>query len=46
MTTVVVLPVGVPKTGYMIDSMVTATAHNIVDFIRGKAPSHRATWNA
>jgi sulfide:quinone oxidoreductase len=40
------VPTGVPKTGYMIESMVTATAHNIKDMIDGKKPSHRATWNA
>jgi sulfide:quinone oxidoreductase len=40
------LPVGTPKTGYMIESMVTATTHNIVDAMAGKAPSHKATWNA
>jgi sulfide:quinone oxidoreductase len=37
---------GAPKTGYMIESMVTAIAHNIHDELNGKAPSHRATWNA
>jgi sulfide:quinone oxidoreductase len=40
------LPVGAPKTGYMIESMVTATAHNIADELAGKEPSHIATWNA
>jgi len=40
------LPVGVPKTGFMIESMVTATAHNIRNAIDGKQPSQRATWNA
>lgn len=40
------LPVGAPKTGYMIESMVTATAHNIADELAGKEPSHKATWNA
>ncbi|MCB9976940.1 MAG: NAD(P)/FAD-dependent oxidoreductase [Rhodospirillales bacterium] len=40
------VPVGVPKTGYMIESMVAATAHNIVDLCKGKEPSHKATWNA
>ena len=33
------LPVGTPKTGYMIESMVTATAHNIRDELAGKEPS-------
>ena len=40
------VPTGAPKTGYMIESMVTATAHNIRDVIDGKAPTHKATWNA
>ncbi|MBX3705470.1 MAG: FAD-dependent oxidoreductase [Pseudomonadales bacterium] len=40
------VPTGAPKTGYMIESMVTAIAHNIHDELAGKAPSHRATWNA
>ncbi|CAA9891093.1 Sulfide-quinone reductase [Candidatus Methylobacter favarea] len=40
------LPVGTPKTGYMIESMVTAAAHNIADELAGKEPTHKATWNA
>ncbi len=40
------VPTGAPKTGYMIESMVTATAHNIREVIDGKQPTHRATWNA
>ena len=40
------LPVGAPKTGYMIESMVTAAAHNIAEELAGKAPSYKATWNA
>lgn len=40
------VPVGVPKTGFMIESMVTATAHNIRSMIRGEAPRSEATWNA
>ncbi|MGZ4969311.1 MAG: NAD(P)/FAD-dependent oxidoreductase [Methylobacter sp.] len=40
------VPVGAPKTGYMIESMVTATAHNIADELAGKEPSHKATLNA
>ena len=39
------IPVGTPKTGYMIESMVTATAHNIREMLDGKEPSHKATWN-
>jgi sulfide:quinone oxidoreductase len=40
------VPVGVPKTGFMIESMVTATAENIGALIHGNAPSAEATWNA
>jgi len=40
------LPVGVPKTGYMIESMVTATVQNLAEILSGKQPSHHATWNA
>jgi len=40
------VPVGVPKTGYMIESMVTATALNIGQLLRGEKPTHEATWNA
>lgn len=40
------IPTGAPKTGYMIESMVTAIVHNIADAIAGREPSHRATWNA
>jgi len=40
------VPVGVPKTGYMIESMVTATAHNIGLLLRGQEPDVKPTWNA
>jgi sulfide:quinone oxidoreductase len=40
------LPVGVPKTGFMIESMVTATAENVAALIRGEEPRAVATWNA
>ena len=40
------VPVGVPKTGFMIESMATATATNIMDVIAGRTPSAEATWNA
>lgn len=33
------VPTGTPKTGYMIESMVTATAHNIRDELAGKEPT-------
>lgn len=40
------VPVGVPKTGYMIESMVTATALNIGQLVRGEEATQEATWNA
>ena len=40
------VPTGAPKTGYMIESMVTATALNIRAAIDGRAPAEKATWNA
>ncbi len=40
------VPTGVPKTGFMIESMVTATAHNIPRAIRGEDPDEQPTWNA
>ena len=40
------VPVGVPKTGFMIESMVTATAENLAEILDGKEPTHEATWNA
>lgn len=40
------VPVGVPKTGFMIESMVTATALNIGQLLRGQPATHQATWNA
>jgi sulfide:quinone oxidoreductase len=40
------VPCGVPKTGFMIESMVTATAHNLGNILRGKEPDEVGTWNA
>ena len=40
------VPCGVPKTGFMIESMVTATALNIGQMLRGEKPTHQGTWNA
>ena len=40
------VPVGVPKTGFMIESMVTATAMNIAALVEGKEPHEVASWNA
>ena len=40
------VPVGVPKTGFMIESMVTAVTGNIAALLRGEEPTQEATWNA
>ena len=40
------VPTGAPKTGYMIESMVSAVTENIESAIAGKEPAARATWNA
>lgn len=40
------VPVGVPKTGFMIESMVTAVAENIGLLLRGQEARYEATWNA
>jgi sulfide:quinone oxidoreductase len=40
------VPTGAPKTGYMIESMVTATTHNIVDALAGRPVRERGSWNA
>ena len=40
------VPTGAPKTGYMIESMVTAIVANIKAELDGKAPHAKATWNA
>ncbi|HKJ72652.1 MAG TPA: FAD-dependent oxidoreductase [Alphaproteobacteria bacterium] len=40
------VPVGVPKTGFMIETMVTAISRNLKDLIDGKEATHEATWNA
>ena len=40
------VPVGVPKTGFMIESMVTATAENIASLLKGQEPHEVASWNA
>jgi sulfide:quinone oxidoreductase len=40
------VPTATPKTGYMIESMVTATAHNIRSELDGKEPTEKGTWNA
>jgi len=40
------VPTGTPKTGYMIESMVNATAKNVRAVLDGKEPTEIATWNA
>jgi sulfide:quinone oxidoreductase len=40
------VPTGAPKTGYMIESMVSAIVHNIHDVLEGKPLTHKPTWNA
>lgn len=40
------VPVGVPKTGFMIESMVTAASRNIGQLLRNKPVNVMATWNA
>lgn len=40
------VPVGVPKTGFMIESMVTTVADNIRADLAGKPAQAMASWNA
>jgi len=40
------VPTGAPKTGYMIESMVTAIVHNIEEELTDREPTHKGTWNA
>jgi len=40
------LPVGTPKTGYMIESMATASVSNIELAIAGQEPKSHASWSA
>ncbi len=40
------VPTGAPKTGYMIESMVSAICENIVAELDGKPATAQATWNA
>jgi sulfide:quinone oxidoreductase len=39
------VPCGTPKTGLMIEGMVTAVCHNIEAALEGKDPVEQATWN-
>jgi sulfide:quinone oxidoreductase len=40
------VPTGAPKTGYMIETMVSAIAHNIADELAGQPVAAKGTWNA
>lgn len=40
------IPTGAPKTGYMIESMVTAIVDNIAADLAGNVADAKATWNA
>ncbi len=40
------VPTGAPKTGYMIETMVTAIVHNIASEIAGQPATAKGTWNA
>ena len=40
------VPTGAPKTGYMIETMVTAIVHNIAADLAGRPADTKATWNA
>lgn len=40
------VPTGAPKTGYMIESMITAIVHNIAADLNGGAADAKGTWNA
>jgi sulfide:quinone oxidoreductase len=40
------VPTGAPKTGYMIESMVSAICENVAADVGGTPATARATWNA
>lgn len=40
------VPTGAPKTGYMIETMVTAIVHNIAAELAGQPADAKGTWNA
>ncbi|RQO56061.1 pyridine nucleotide-disulfide oxidoreductase [Paucibacter sp. KBW04] len=40
------VPTGAPKTGYMIETMVSAIVHNIAADLRGAKADTKASWNA
>jgi sulfide:quinone oxidoreductase len=43
---VTVVPTGAPKTGYMIETMISAIVHNIADELAARPVTAKATWNA
>lgn len=40
------IPTGAPKTGYMIETMVTAIVHNIAAELAGRPANAKGSWNA
>lgn len=40
------VPTGTPKTGYMIETMMTAIAHNVKSVLDGEKPSAKGTFHA
>jgi sulfide:quinone oxidoreductase len=40
------VPTGAPKTGYMIETMVTAIVHNIAAELAGQSATAKGSWNA
>ena len=40
------IPTGAPKTGFMIESMVTTIVRNIAAELKGETPDYEGTWNA
>ena len=40
------MPTGAPKTGYMIETMITAITHNIAAELAGQPVTAQGTWNA
>jgi sulfide:quinone oxidoreductase len=40
------IPTGAPKTGFMIESMVTTIVRNIKAELSGETPDYEGTWNA
>jgi sulfide:quinone oxidoreductase len=40
------VPTGAPKTGYMIETMISAIARNIADELAGRPATAKGTWNA